>query len=442
MKLNTLNKGLVGRWQLDAVHGLKDLTQNANNGSGYNGITIGGAADKKGVANMATTFDGSTKYINCPNGASLQLTTKVSVSAWVKQSEYGVYNCIIGKWVTTAGNRHFQMGIYTNGKMFFATNGTKSVIMGGVTVTQLDTWYHLVGTYDGIAQTQDIYLNGVKEVPTYPDGVTTSLPASDVSVVIGGYGYPSVVEIFHGNIYDVRIYNRALTQPEVTLLYNSYKPAAALSSIQKGLVGYWKLDTLHGIKDLTSNANNGSAQGGIVIGGAADVKGLANAATTFTSSNYIMCNETDILKVTKGTISAWIYPSTTTGYRPIVSYINNYDAGTYGYIFLVRAGALGYMIANASYTEYFTIDSISTNTWYHVAMTFDNARVKVYKNGLGVYDAAVTRVPAFTAGNTFFIGREDNQATYYTFGGIIYDVRLHNRALTAPEIMLMYNSYT
>jgi hypothetical protein len=191
-------------------------------GQGGSGIVIVRYPLAKGYQQRpgaSAYFDGSDDYVRFGNGTALQLTTAVTLSAWVYQREYGTYNVIIAKHIASTGNRHFMLGIVTAGQIFMAVAGT--TFQSTNTVTQLATWYHVVGVYNGVAGTMDLYLNGVADMPTKNSGVPATMPSSDVEVVVSGYGYPSVVEKFKGSIADVRIYGRALSQAEITRLYES-----------------------------------------------------------------------------------------------------------------------------------------------------------------------------------------------------------------------------
>ena len=63
------------------------------------------------------------------------------------------------------------------------------------------------------------------------------------------------------------MYNRALSEDEITLLYDSYKPKISTSSLEKGLVGHWMLDDKTGASDISGYGNDGTGAGGSNIGG-------------------------------------------------------------------------------------------------------------------------------------------------------------------------------
>ena len=80
-------------------------------------------------------------------------------------------------------------------------------------------WHHLVAISDWISKRLKLYVDGVKVI----DGeITISNHASSDSIKIGGSGYNNIGEI-KGLIGQVRIYNRALTDEEIKILYKEAK---------------------------------------------------------------------------------------------------------------------------------------------------------------------------------------------------------------------------
>jgi len=86
--------------------------------------------------------------------------------------------------------------------------------------------------------------------------------------------------------------------------------------------------------------------------------------------------------------------------------------------------------------------TLSLNQWYHVVGTYDSAtgRQKIYVNGSlrNTHTWAVgTRIRA-SIGTPLEIGR--NHQIGWVFNGLIDEVRIHNRALSATEIRTIFNA--
>ena len=85
----------------------------------------------------------------------------------------------------------------------------------GATTLQPNTWYHIAGAYNATTQTMDVYLNGVLDNGALVGTVTSSQQNSTANVNIGRRSGLSGFE-FAGRIDNLRIYNSALTQAQIT----------------------------------------------------------------------------------------------------------------------------------------------------------------------------------------------------------------------------------
>jgi hypothetical protein len=78
-----------------------------------------------------------------------------------------------------------------------------------------------------------------------------------------------------------------------------------------------------------------------------------------------------------------------------------------------------------------------TNTWSHLAISYDGAMLRLYLNGLLVSNAPETSLIT-TSTSPLFIGGDQTMGQY--FNGRIDEVRIYNRGLTAAEIQADMNS--
>jgi hypothetical protein len=81
------------------------------------------------------------------------------------------------------------------------------------THVSLNTWYHVVGVYDGAFL---IYINGKLDNSVEHTG---TIDTNDSDLILGGYY--STGNLIDGTLDDVRIYNRALSATEIKQLYNA-----------------------------------------------------------------------------------------------------------------------------------------------------------------------------------------------------------------------------
>lgn len=213
--------GLVGWWPFNG--NANDESGTGNNGT-INNATL--TTDRFGQANKAYSFNGNSSYIEVLHNSSQNLSNAVSFSLWINPPDYTTNNnqtrIPLSKMRTI---NTYGIGFETVdgigsccGPQFFANNNTGS---GGLnyedTVTLVaSSWTHLVGTYDG--STLKLYKNAV-----LLGSVTGVLNLSSTiqNLYFGREGSNAPSNYYKGLIDDIGFWNRALTQQEVTALYNS-----------------------------------------------------------------------------------------------------------------------------------------------------------------------------------------------------------------------------
>jgi hypothetical protein len=158
----------------------------------------------------ALEFDGSGDYVKIDNEAAFDLTSQITISAWVNitsvpQEWTGIITKGDSAWrlSTSFANNVFHFGISRGDYL----NGRAAVDSG--------QWHNVVCIYDG--QTMSIYVDGKLDVSRPRTGL---IGTNDFPVCIGE-NIELTGRCFHGLIDDVRIYNYALSEDEVAELYNN-----------------------------------------------------------------------------------------------------------------------------------------------------------------------------------------------------------------------------
>jgi hypothetical protein len=75
--------------------------------------------------------------------------------------------------------------------------------------------------------------------------------------------------------------------------------------------------------------------------------------------------------------------------------------------------------------------AIPSSTWTHLALTYDGATVRLFVNGVQVSSTSASGPIAVSTG-VLRLGAAPNGSDF--FRGLIDDVRIYNRALTATQI--------
>jgi hypothetical protein len=221
---------------------LTDVSGNNNHGVLANG-PVWTTAGKYGGA---LTFDGANDLVSINDGPSLDLTTGMTLEAWVKPSTAAGWRTILLKEIP--GNLAY--GTYANqsgqrpgaeirvGGKTYNTSGNNSL--------STITWTHLAATYDG--SMLRFYVNGIQSASRTVSGpiATSSNPLRIGGNLIWG-------EYFRGQIDEVRIYNGALTQSQIQA--DMAAPLAAAAPP----------DTLAPSVSMTAPANGSTLSGTVAL---------------------------------------------------------------------------------------------------------------------------------------------------------------------------------
>jgi hypothetical protein len=164
--------------------------------------------DNSGEFGRALLFDGDTSMVTVPDDPSLDLTTGMTLEAWVKPDKTTSWRTVMMK----ESNGGLAYSLYSNTDTDHAS--VRAGLDGDVgleSADELDSneWTHLAATYDG--NILRFYVNGDQVASAaYPDD---ELPTSTGPLTIGGNNVWG--EHFSGLIDEVRVYNRRLTREEI-----------------------------------------------------------------------------------------------------------------------------------------------------------------------------------------------------------------------------------
>ena len=209
----------------------------------------------------STNFDGSNDYVDLGTAlnSSLEVADSFSVSAWVKFGNTATDRTIISNF--TSGTKGLQLRVRTNEAVRFVFAQSPSVyFLVDTSVLAVDTWHHIVATYDGSNATSgmNIYVNGNLDNDSTDAAGTISDMTSTDSLKIGKH---TGGQFYAGNIDEVAIFNKELSAGEALALYNGGSPNDLTS--HDGLIGWWRMGDGPGyeyptIPDESSNSNDGT----------------------------------------------------------------------------------------------------------------------------------------------------------------------------------------
>jgi PKD repeat protein len=237
------NSGLVAAYSFGEVSGTTVVDAS---GQGNHGTISGAVPNTSGMyGGKALSFDGVDDWVTIKDAPSLDLTTGMTLEAWVYPT------AALPTWPTVIVKEQPDALVYslyansnTNNPSTYIFTSSEVGINGGEQLP-LNTWTHLAATYDGANLRH--YVNGVQ---TSSRAVTGELTTSAGALRIGGNSVWNT-EYFAGRIDNVRIYNRALTQSEIQTNMNT---SVVTSSPPIRLVGTYT------IGPVTDSNPQGTAQ--------------------------------------------------------------------------------------------------------------------------------------------------------------------------------------
>ena len=197
---------LVGWWKFDqqvpaVVHDYSGL---ANDGSIsgnplWRTWQIGGA--------LEYLYQGD--FVSIANESTFDLTEQFSITAWVKFGS----EAVIDQQIISKGQAYCLHRNYDIGTIVFYTEGSRSV--AGVTDIQDDKWHHVAAVFDGAMKY--LYIDG------NPDGSrsTTAVITNDYQLRIGSNEEIPGTD-WRGLIGEVKVYNIALSESEISEMANEY----------------------------------------------------------------------------------------------------------------------------------------------------------------------------------------------------------------------------
>ena len=439
---STLDSSIYGAWNGE---------NNANDSVGTNhGTLMNGCTFTTGKLGNAFTFDGVNDYIEFPSN-TMNLTGDFTISFWVNLSSLTGHQFFISN-VVNQSSLYRGFAIVKNNTtnlinvQFYNSNSSVDVFSSSAMVA--NTWYNIVLTRKSGVSTK-LYVNGVlsgSNTSTMDPNYYTSQACQ-----IGGYNNTASPATYftNGNIDSLTTWNKAISQDEVTQLYN---------------LGTGTQYPFSG-QTLPSANNQFAIDNGTLMNGCTFTDGKIGKAFTFDGVNDYVSLPNNSLNFTGDfSVSAWVYVPTTLNGGSGIHIINNMSCDSwfsnpFGWRFLVYGNTLQFGIYNHTNTYYaisvgydfIPVSNVSPGGWYHLAATRKaSTGTKLFINGNMVGSNSNTVNPTYnltvddirpTIGNMYMGVNGSKQNSYFAPAGTKIDgLSVWSKELTLTEITELYNS--
>lgn len=339
------------------------------------------------------TFDGVDDYAALDR--SVADTSRFSFGCWVRPANApGVVEPLF--FLGSSATRAARLVRNPAGNAVFTiSNGTATETLAGTSTLAANQWTHVAVTFTGTTGT--LFIGGIPEA-TASVALTplSTLSANDGTATQANYlGRDWAGALFKGSLEDVRFYNVALTAAEVR----------------------------------EERARRGDLLGQF----------SPTAATEFNGTSTIA--ESGVRNGRVRTLSAWVKPRTS---HDVTNYEAVFDSDD------ERGGAQGCGIGLDAGRWVARLDGVgnwATNVsatlgrWQHVALAFNGTTATLFINGVQAATRSYTgpASDAAAAGKCYRIGYSqttEDTVTRQFFDGWILNARIHDRALTAAQILL------
>ncbi|HNT78983.1 MAG TPA: hypothetical protein PKH77_28600, partial [Anaerolineae bacterium] len=410
-------------------------------------------AAQTGQYGRAASFDGNDA-LQIAHSALNERTAGFSITAWVNPATVSGVQRFVATARTQSVNG-FGFGLSGN-KLLFTTYGVKDYTLGALSTGQ---WTH-VAVVVGDDHAVSFYQNGVLIGVVAATGPARA-DLDDVLLIGAGTvaGSATLTDYYTGLLDEVIVVDRALLPEEVAALAQS--KSAGVSAMQVA----WRPtlpgspffnetplpgETLHLAledmpdqsgaltwQDIAPPGSDGQAHHGTCTGAACPaygVTGHAGSAAAFDGKQTTIALP-NWGTFTNATVSAWVKRTGETGARETI--ISYKEAGSCGFVLSLNEDKVNHyprlwLKVGSSWAYAEQAVAIPLNAWVHLAATYDGATLRLYRDGQLVASVAAPGAMAQCSATSAVGSRSDGK--YHFFPGVIDDVRLFDRALSADAL--------
>ena len=231
-QLGATPAGLLAHWRFDEAPGATTAFDSVSIFHGTNSPTGASFVTGGRAGNAMSLTAAQNGFVDMGNNLMLG-STDFTVSAWVQSppGDSTGFATLLSKHTQSSGNgyilgyNHTSIANGLNHGYFYA--GTRTIPSGGFTIVDVPvstttvndgSWHHLVGVYQRSGNTL-IYVDGI---PVEGSIASSPIAANPAPFLIGGStAGTTATGNLTGLVDDVQIYNRALSDTEIDILFRN-----------------------------------------------------------------------------------------------------------------------------------------------------------------------------------------------------------------------------
>lgn len=391
----------------------------------FDGTTFDQWGNKDGTLSGATLTDG---YDGGGVEIGLGISVEMGAGAW-GDTDHSPFS--YAAWIypysqrdsfqDLVGTGEFRRNLVLRPNMVVGLDGNDGGTdrdVNGSTPVPTNQWSHVAATFDG--STARIYLNGELDGEGPWDYITTGTMQG--LGVRNGNG-------MDGRVDDLYVYPRELDADEIGAIYANTGPPVDAPAV--GLVRHYPLN------GTPAEATDATADGAAT--NLAYASTPAGVLADFNGTDSVV--DISVPHLDKYTVAAWVSPDAPTDGTTTVPV----GLGANNDISLTQTGSGGFIFTHRDSSG--TAHQIETampftNGLYHLALTYDGARLRAYANGGSV---GTTTAPDGSTGRTNGgdrLGMDGVTTDTGAFDGQVGGVRVQSDALGPLDIRDLYTHET
>lgn len=182
---------------------------------------------------MAIYTASASNYVDFGTAAQYTLPGSMTITGWYYTASTSTADRrILTKWSQATNGYGYILGIASR-KLMIVLGRSSSAYNAfvGTTTLATSTWYQICGRFNNDTKYVDIFLNGVSDMSSTSWNYTI-YDNSAIPLRLGVQSAGATIQVpALGNMFDVRLYNRALTDAEIKTIYGAQGKDAILNGL-------------------------------------------------------------------------------------------------------------------------------------------------------------------------------------------------------------------